>query len=141
MGRRGSEPGLWQSCGCAPVQQQASSIILAKFSHSDPSLSMLQITKEKHLGVQLTELYKMRPEPKKVHTIQPLVYISSCALIQSRHRSVSCCSNFSDFGDMVSYHKTQLFIARYDYSNLNSIILNKIELGLKKQRAHCTADG
>ena len=36
-----------------------------KFTHSDPRLPMLQIPKERFLRVQLTELYKMTPEPKK----------------------------------------------------------------------------
>ena len=69
MARRGSEPWLWQSCCCAPVQLLASSTILAKFPHSDPRLSMLQIAKERYRRVQLTELYKMRPEPKKGRTL------------------------------------------------------------------------
>ena len=49
----------------APVQLVASSTILAKFPNSDPRLPMLQIAKERYCRVQLTELYKMRPEPKK----------------------------------------------------------------------------
>ena len=65
IGRRGSELGLWQSCRCAPVQLLATSTIMAKVTHSDPRLPKLQIAKERFLRVHLTELYKMRPEPKK----------------------------------------------------------------------------
>ena len=47
----------------------ASSTILAKYPDSDPRLPMLQIAKERYWRVQLTELYKMRPEPKKGRTL------------------------------------------------------------------------
>ena len=40
-----------------------------KFPHSDLRLSMLQFSKERYLSVHLTELYKMRPEPKKGRTL------------------------------------------------------------------------
>ena len=46
-----------------------SSTILAKYPDSDPRLPMLQISKERYCRVQLTELYKMRPEPKKGRTL------------------------------------------------------------------------
>ena len=52
------------------VQLLASSTILAKFPHSDPRLPMLQIAKERYRRVQLTELYKMRPEPNKGRTLE-----------------------------------------------------------------------
>ena len=75
MGRRGSEPGIWQSCRRAPVQSLASSTIfgeilqfLGKFPDSDPRLPMLQIAK-KVVPCSAQELYKMRPEPKKVCTL------------------------------------------------------------------------
>ena len=70
MGRRVSEPGLRQICRCAPVQLLASSTILAKFPESDPRLPMLQIVNKRYCRVQLTELYKMGPEPKKGRTIE-----------------------------------------------------------------------
>ena len=53
----------------APVQLAASSTIFAKFPYSDPRLPMLQIAKEWYFHVQLTELYKMRPEPKEGRTL------------------------------------------------------------------------
>ena len=59
----------WQSCRWAPVQLLASSTILAKYPDSDPRLPMLQIAKGRYCRVQLTELYKMRPEPKKGRTL------------------------------------------------------------------------
>ena len=34
-----------------------------KFPQSGPRLSMLQISKERYVRVQLTEIYEMRPEP------------------------------------------------------------------------------
>ena len=46
-----------------------SSTILAKYPDSNPRLPMLQISKERYCRVQLTELYKMRPEPKKGRTL------------------------------------------------------------------------
>ena len=36
---------------------------------SDPRLPMLQIAKERYLRVQLTDLYKMRPEPIRGRTL------------------------------------------------------------------------
>ena len=63
-------PADWQRC--APVQKPASPTILAKkFPHSDSRLAMLQITKERYLRVQFTELYRMRPEPKRALTNIP----------------------------------------------------------------------
>ena len=40
-----------------------------KFRQSGPRLSMLQISKERYVRVQLTEIYEMRPEPKKGHIL------------------------------------------------------------------------
>ena len=42
-----------------------------KRPHSDPRVPTVQIPKEKKLRVQITELYKMRPEPKNTITMLP----------------------------------------------------------------------
>ena len=90
----------WRLATLWPVQQPASSTILAKISTLRSTSSHAPNSKRKVLRVQLSELYKMRPGPKKGRTPMSYKFLlnrikAGWPKIPSRRRNLRCLILFS----------------------------------------------